>query len=201
MSRARVVLSVLGLAAAGSQAGHLLTYTLRFGGAAASLQSSGVHGYFPSVVKPALGVAAMAVLGALLAVGLARIVAGRRIEHDPAPSYLRVLAILYTLQLGCFAVQETAEAALSGASPSSASVLVLWGTVGQLPVAVVAAIALSWLLVRLRPALLVLRSRCDAAFQLLPYTAAVVLVPITSESPWARDGFARAVSLRGPPSS
>lgn len=201
MNRARAILSVLGLAAAGSQAGHLLTYTLRFGAAAASLQSSGVHGYFPPVVKPALGVAAMALLGALLAVGLARIVAGRRLEHEPAPSYLRLLAVLYTVQLGCFAVQETAEAALSGASPSSASVLILWGTVGQLPVAVVAAIALRWLLVRLRPALLVLRSRCDAAFQLLPYTAAVVLVPITNESPWARDGFARAVSLRGPPSS
>src|SRR5260370_10095707 len=119
MSRARVVLSVLGLAAAGSQAGHLLTYTLRFGGAAASLQSSGVHGYFPSVVKPALGVAAMAVLGALLAVGLARIVAGRRLEHDPAPSYLPGLAIPDTLQLGCFPAQETTRAARTGASHSS----------------------------------------------------------------------------------
>src|SRR5260370_7161559 len=75
----------------------------------------------------------MAVLGALLAVGLARIVAGRRIEHDPAPSSLRVLAILYTLQLGCFAVQETAEAALTGASPSSATVLYLWGPVRRRP--------------------------------------------------------------------
>src|SRR5258708_16379697 len=94
MSRARVVLSVLGLAAAGSQAGHLLTYTLRFGGAAASLQSSGVHGYFPSVVKPALGVAAMAVLGALLAVGLARIVAGPPTPHHPAPPFPPVLPTL-----------------------------------------------------------------------------------------------------------
>src|SRR5260370_41274524 len=96
MSRARVVLSVLGLAAAGSQAGHLLTYTLRFGGAAASLQSSGVHGFFPSVVKPALGVAAMAVLGALLAVGLARLVAWPPLLDDPAPPFPRELPRLCT---------------------------------------------------------------------------------------------------------
>jgi len=201
MSRARVILSVLGLAVAGSQAGHLLAYTLRFGAAAASLQSSTAHAYFPSIVKPALGIAALALLGALLAVGLARIVAGRRLEQEPAPSFLRLLAVVYTVQLGCFAIQETAEAALSGASPSSASVLILWGTVGQLPVAVVEAIALRWLLVRVRPAMLVLRSRCEAALQLLPYTAAVVLVPITSESPRATRGFASKVTLRGPPSS
>src|SRR5258708_39275421 len=109
MSRARVVLSVLGLAAAGSQAGHLLTYTLRFGGAAASLQSSGVHGYFPSVVKPALGVAAMAVLGALLAVGLARIVAGRPLEDDPAPPFPRGLPVPCTPPLRCVPGPGTAQ--------------------------------------------------------------------------------------------
>src|SRR5260370_28362180 len=117
MSRARVVLSVLGLAAAGSQAGHLLTYTLRFGGAAASLQSSGVHGYFPSVVKPALGVAAMAVLGALLAVGLARIVAGPRIQHDPAPPFRRVLPIPYTPQLRFLPGPWAGQGAPDGPSP------------------------------------------------------------------------------------
>jgi hypothetical protein len=201
MSRARAALSVAGLAIAGSQAGHLLAYTLRFGAAAASLQSSGAHAYFPSIVKPALGIAAMALLGVLLAVGLARAVAGRRLEHEPAPSFLRLLAVLYTVQLGCFAAQETAEAALNGASPSSASVLILWGTIGQLPVAVVAAIALRWLLVRLPPALLALRSRGEAALQLLPYTAALVLVPVTAGSRPASDGFANAISLRGPPSS
>src|SRR5260370_6237835 len=116
MSRARVVLSVLGLAAAGSQAGHLLTYTLRFGGAAASLQSSGVHGYFPSVVKPALGVAAMAVLGALLAVGLARIRAGPPPHHPPAPAYPRLLPHLSTPPPRCCARSWTARAAPSGAA-------------------------------------------------------------------------------------
>lgn len=201
MKRARVVLSVLGLAIVGSQAGHVLAYGLRFGGAAATLQSSGAHAYFPSVVKPALGGTALAILAAMLAVGFARIAAGRGVEHEPAPSLLRLLAVMYTLQLGCFAVQETAEAALSGASPSSASVLLLWGTIGQLPVAAVAAVALRWLLVRLRPALLVLWSRCKAALQPMPYTPALVLVPITTESMRASDGFAGAIRLRGPPSS
>lgn len=201
VNRARVSLSVLGLAVIGSQAGHLLTYALRFGGAAQTQQSTGAHAYFPAIVKPVLGVAAMAVLATLLVVGFARLVAGRRVPHEPAPSFLRLLAVLYTVQLAFFALQETAEAVFSGAPPNSVEVLILWGTVGQLPVAVIAALALRWLLVRLRPALLLLRSRFESAFQLLPYTSALVLVPVETETAIASDGFANMLNPRGPPSS
>jgi hypothetical protein len=201
VNRARVSLSVLGLAVIGSQAGHLLTYALRFGGAAQTQQSTGAHAYFPAIVKPVLGVAAMAVLATLLVVGFARLGAGRRVPHEPAPSFLRLLAVLYTVQLAFFALQETAEAVFSGAPPNSVEVLILWGTVGQLPVAVIAALALRWLLVRLRPALLLLRSRFESAFQLLPYTSALVLVPVETETAIASDGFANMLNPRGPPSS
>jgi hypothetical protein len=201
VNRARVSLSVLGLAVIGSQAGHLLTYALRFGGAAQTQQSTGAHAYFPAIVKPVLSVAAMAVLATLLVVGFARLGAGRRVPHEPAPSFLRLLAVLYTVQLAFFALQETAEAVFSGAPPNSVEVLILWGTVGQLPVAVIAALALRWLLVRLRPALLLLRSRFESAFQLLPYTSALVLVPVETETAIASDGFANMLNPRGPPSS
>lgn len=133
-------------------------------------------------------------------VGFARLVAGRRVPHESAPSFLRLLAVLYTIQLAFFALQETAEAAFSGAPPNSVEVLILWGTVGQLPVAVISALALRWLLVRLRPALLLLRSRFESAFQLLPYTSALVLVPVQTETAIASDGFANMLNPRGPPS-
>ena len=60
--RKRIV-TVLGVAIAGSQAGHLLAYQLHFGAAAQRVQSSGVHAYFPLLARTSLGIAAI-VLGA-----------------------------------------------------------------------------------------------------------------------------------------
>ena len=64
MSR-RFVLLGLGLAVVASQAGHLVAYQLRFGGAAQQLQSSGTHAYFPTLVKFGLGLAGLGLAGAL----------------------------------------------------------------------------------------------------------------------------------------
>ena len=76
MSRGRFALAGLGLGLAASQAGHLLAYELRYGSAAAQLQSAGAHAYFPAVVKTGLGAAAAVTLLGLLVVGFARASSG-----------------------------------------------------------------------------------------------------------------------------
>jgi len=147
------------LALVGSQAGHLVAYQVRFGAASASLQSTGPHAYFPLVAKTGLGVAAVLVIACLFVIGLARFIGGRPLKPDrSAPPFLSLLAALFTIQLACFSVQETAEAYLAGGPPSSAAVLLLWGTLGQLPVALLSALAIRWLLTRFAAAVTELRA-------------------------------------------
>ena len=131
----RRAVAVLGVAFLASQAGHLLAYELRFGAAAQQLQGSGTHAYFPSMAKTLLGAGAMLLIAALLIIGWARVATGRKIEPESAPSLLRLLAVTYTLQLALFVAQETIEG-------SRSSEIVLWGFLGQLPVALVGAVAL-----------------------------------------------------------
>ncbi len=197
MSRGRLALLVLAAGVLGSQAGHLLAYELRFGGAADQLQSSGIHSYFPAVAKTGLGLASLALLAGLLVVGMARVVGGKPIAGASAPSFVRLLAAVYTLQLALFAVQETAEAMLGGAPAGSAPLLLMWGAVGQLPVAIAASLAVRWLLVRVRPALALLR--------LVPvYRWIVGAFTVRSWPPAAGLALSPEVfsntSLRGPPS-
>jgi len=137
---------VLGVGILGSQAGHLLAYELRFGSAAQHLQSSGAHAYFPVLAKTALGAVAAAFVGAIFLIGLARVLAGRtRTRTGAAHGYLEVLAALFTIQLACFITQEVGEALVAGTAVDSAAHLLLWGSLGQLPVAALAAVALGWL--------------------------------------------------------
>jgi hypothetical protein len=151
MTAKRVWLAI-GLAVLASQAGHLLAYQLRFGAAAFQIQSSGAHLYFPGLVRASLGVAAMLILSGVFVVGVARILSGRSIRPDSAPPFLRLLAAMFTIQLAWFAGQEAIEALVAGAPVASAADLLLWGTLGQLPVALVAAAGLRWLLARVEAA-------------------------------------------------
>ncbi len=137
----------------GSQAGHLLAYQVRFGAAAQQLQGSGAHSYFPGLVRTSLGVAAALLLAGVFVIGLARILGGRSVRPDSAPHYLRLLAVLYTAQLTFFAGQEVGEALIAGTPIDSVANFLLWGTLGQLPVAVVAAAGLRWLMARLEYAI------------------------------------------------
>jgi hypothetical protein len=141
-------MTVLGVGLLGSQAGHLLAYQLRFGAGAQQLQSSGAHAYFPSTVRAAVGMAAALVLAALFVIGLARVLGGRPVQPGSAPAYLRLVAVLYSIQLASFAAQEVGEAVVAGLPVDSATHLLLWGTLGQLPVALVVAAGLRWLLAR-----------------------------------------------------
>ncbi len=173
--------AVLGAGLAAAQAGHLAAYELRFAGAAQQLQSSGAHSYFPSVVRTVLGLAAALALASMLVVGVARLAAGRRVQPGSAPSFWRLLPVLYTVQLACFAAQETAEAMLGGGHASSAPLLLLWGAAGQLPVAVLTSLALRWLLASLEPALGVLRPRLGTVQQFLAFALEVRAQPVAAE--------------------
>jgi len=203
MNRRRMALAALALGLIGSQAGHLLTYQLRFGAAAQQIQSTGAHAYFPMVAKTALGAMSAAFIAGLVLVGLARILNGRRVRSDSEPSFMSLLAILFSLQLATFALQEIAEALVAGTSFGSAADLLLWGTLGQLPVAIVAGSALRWLSTRVESAVGLIREVVHAALSIAPAPA-----PVAARA-YARPDTALLISCvagpslakRGPPSS
>jgi hypothetical protein len=138
---------------AGSQAGHLLVYRLRFGARAGALQSAGAHAYFPQLATTTLAVAGMALVAALGVIGAARLLGGRvrRLPAAGRPPFIEVAAALFTLQLAVFGLQEALECAAAGARLEPA--LLLYGAACQLPVALVGAGALSLFLTRFERAL------------------------------------------------
>jgi len=195
--------AVLGLAALGSQAGHLLAYQLRFGAAAQHVQSTGAHGYFPLMAKTSLGAVGAALVACLLLIGLARVLTGRASSRTAAgPPYLGLLAILFTIQLACFVGQEIGEALLAGAPVDSAPHLVLWGTLGQLPVAALAAVALGWLARRYESAVSDIRALLNARPWSIPLANVALPVWVTPAGAFLLSQVAGAsLAKRGPPIS
>jgi hypothetical protein len=194
---------VFGFGVLAAQAGHLLAYQVRFGPAALQVQSSSVHAYFPGVVRTSLGIAAALALAALFLIGLARILSGRpTIRTDSSPHYARLVAALFTVQLLLFAAQEVGEAVVGGTAVDSVAHLLLWGTLGQLPVALIAAAGLRWL-----PA------RFESAVQEIHTALAEVPTPVAymavATSAWRhvdpnvvlRPVAGASLAKRGPPSS
>ena len=190
---------MVAIALSAAQAGHLLAYQLRFGGAALDVQTTGVHWYFIASAKTALGLTALAALVVLFVIGLGRLAAGRRLDPDSSTPFIRALAAMYTVQLGVFVVQETVEAVLGNGHLVSVPSLLLWGAAGQLPVALVAALAWRWLGARIQPAI--------AAIGVMLARQPLVLVgaPLVTE-PAAAAFVSRATergsfTRRGPPFS
>ena len=148
------------VALASSQFGHLIAYQLRLGPEAASVQSHGAHYYFPVLVGFAGAVLGASLVLSLLLLGALRLLLGRRRGLRPGGHWpiVETLALLFTLQLAVYLGQETFEAWLSGNPASPAPALLLWGSLGQLPVAALAALALSWLSTRLEGAVRELRA-------------------------------------------
>jgi hypothetical protein len=195
--------ATLGFALAGSQAGHLLSYQLHFGAAAQQVQSSGTHAYFPLLARTSLGIAATVLLASLFLIGLARMVAGQSsVRTALTTTFLGLLAALFTIQLACFAVQEIGEALMAQAPLASPADLILWGALGQLPTAVVAAMALGWIFTRFEAAVDEIRS-VIAVRQSSPVPIALP-IPVWTDSDgifllWGAAGA--SLSKRGPPSS
>jgi hypothetical protein len=194
--------AVLALGLLGSQAGHLLAYQVRFGAGAQQIQSSGAHAYFPLVAKTALGAAAAALIGALLLVGLARILSGRRIKSASEPSYVSLLAVMFSIQLAAFVAQEVAEAIIAGNRVASAPDLMLWGTLGQLPIAVIGALAFRWLSARIEVAVGLIRDMLRATIALQAEPSIAITVYAASDRALLMSRVARShMAKRGPPSS
>jgi len=176
----------------------MVVYALAYGPVAVQLQSTGAHGYFPALAKTALGLTAAFMLLALAAVGLARLVAGRRVPAAPAPSFGRLLAMLFCLQLTLFVVQESIEMA-AGAPATSAPALLLWGSLGQLPVAVLAALALRWIAVRVAPVIGGLLQPMSGAIRLTAYVVALPARPLAVEAASPLETLSLTFTRRGPP--
>ena len=201
MTAKRVWLAI-GLAVLASQAGHLLAYQLRFGSGAQQIQSSGAHLYFPGLLRASLGVAAMLILSGVFVVGLARILSGRPIRADSTPPFLRLFAAMFTLQLAWFAGQEVVEALVAGAPVASAADLLLWGTLGQLPVALVAAAGVRWLLARVEAAITEIRIALASIPSQLFSPGIAIPVWIHAGRAWIlRSAVGASLAKRGPPSS
>jgi hypothetical protein len=146
---------------AGSQWGHLLAYQLRFGTRAAEIEGSGGHAYFPTFVTGALSILSLVTIASLGILGAARVAGGRRQGRPIAqPSVINLLAVLFTLQITVFGIQEGVESAASGTLLEP--VVLLYGIACQLPVALVGAIALSLFLARLEEAVERLRERASS---------------------------------------
>jgi hypothetical protein len=193
---------VVGIGVLAAQAGHLLAYQVRLGAAAQQVQSSGVHAYFPGAVRTSLGLAAALALAGLFVVGLARVLSGRTIRPGSAPHYLRLVAALFTIQLLFFAAQEAGEALVAGTPGVSVAQLVLWGTLGQLPVALVAAAGLRWLLARFESAVAQIRIAWASVPQpFAPGSITVTVFGQVDRSLVLRPVTGASLAKRGPPSS
>lgn len=191
--------AVVGFGVVLSQLGHLLVYQLQFGATAQVVQSSGAHGYFPTLVKTSLGLGAAAVLASLLLISAARfIIVARGRAIAGGPSYLRLLGALFTIQLVFFALQETAESMAAGTAVATAPHLLLMGSVGQLPVAMLAALAIKWLLVRFDSAMRELRVALPSVRMPLAHATLAIFA-------WSRLDLAprpvatSSLAKRGPP--
>jgi hypothetical protein len=199
----RPPIRLLGLLAFGAllaQAGHLIAYQLEFGAAAQAVQSQGAHAYFPGFAKTSLGIVAALVLGGLLLIGLARLLPGRPVVvTSRGPSYVSLLALLFTIQLACFIAQETIESLAAGEAVPSALNLIFLGSAGQLPVAMLAALALKWLAIRVGAALLTLRA--ELVVRLSVDAPILQLIPLPELAPVsALAGSCPTVYIkRGPP--
>lgn len=200
---------MLGAAALGvplSEAGHLLAYFARFGEQGVALQTQGVHSYLPGLLQLCGGGVGLLLLGALLVLGLGRLLGGKggtveRSVSQPARDLLLVMAVV---QLDIYIVQEMLETLAAHQVVTFGLIfsIIGWGLAGQLPVAIVAALGLSWLSIRLHVAVERLRSLWIMCLRgRLPSTSLVIgLVPSwTSDvTVWAC-GAGRTLVKRGPP--
>jgi hypothetical protein len=200
MTARRFSLLLLGLGLLASQAGHMLAYQVVFGTAAQQMQSSGAHAYFPTTAKAGLGILGIIAVAALLVIGSARMVGGRALGRVATrPSFLRSIAALFTIQLAVFAVQETVESMVAGARPSSVTVLLLWGTLGQLPVAAVAALAVVWIATRFSQAVITLRRGLATRVASLAPAPLVSLTRTPVSLTVLAEPYMAAYRRRGPP--
>jgi hypothetical protein len=136
-----------------TEGGHTLAYLGRYGPQGLHLESVGAHAYFPDLLRLSACVVGLVLLVSLVLLATGRVLIGRGLGLAPTgrQAVLPLFLTAAIVQLDCYLVQETLETLLSG-QPFTFGVLgsiLLWGAVGQLPLAAALACAVSWLSVRL----------------------------------------------------
>jgi hypothetical protein len=184
-----------------SQLGHLLVYQLQFGSAAQTAQSTGAHAYFPALVKTSFGVAAALALASLLVIGASKYLSrGSAPIAAAGPSFVRLLALMFTVQMAAFGLQETLESLAAGMALASAPHILLLGAAGQLPVALLGALALKWLLVRFEVAVTTIRVALAAVrVSISRFAVAVTAWWHRNDDLVLRPATGPSLAKRGPP--
>lgn len=145
-----------------SEAGHTLAYLARYGGQGLRIQSEGAHAYFPGLLQVVGGGLGLLLLAVLVVLGLGRIALGRRagLARSGAVPWGDLLLATAIVQLDVYIAQEVAETLASHQALTFSLLLAIggWGLAGQLPVALLAAMGLSWLSGRLESAVARLRT-------------------------------------------
>lgn len=189
-----------------SELGHTVAYVAQYGRQGLLLESQGVHAYFPQVLQFSASGVGLVLLAALLVMGLGRLAAGRGagLRRTGGQAVLDLLVVMAAVQLQIYLLQEILEV-LATHQPLTFSLLFSilgWGLAGQLPVAIPAALALSWLSIRTEAAVEQLRSLWASCRSVRPPAPVVVVhvhpvyVPgIVSLASVAR----QALLKRGPP--
>jgi hypothetical protein len=149
--RRTCLLGAAALALPLSQLGHQAAYLAHYGPAGLAYQSRSVHAYLPELVKASGALLGAVALAAVLLLGAARLA-----SSADAPAAARrdvgraeALGFLLCIQLQVFLVQEAIELLASGHHVGLLDLPLVWGVVGQLPVAALAALGVSWLSGRL----------------------------------------------------
>lgn len=152
LSLRRIALPIV--AVAGSQLGHAVAFFLKYGFAAAGRQTSGVHGYFPTLSAALSALVGGGLMAALILLATVRLVDSAPIGYRRrrATRVFDILPTLFVAQLATFVCQEMIETLAAGGPIPSVIELLFWGAIGQLPAALLAAFVVSWLSARIEAA-------------------------------------------------
>jgi hypothetical protein len=189
-----------------SEVGHTLAYLAHYGREGLFLQSEGVHAYFPGALQLSATVLGLGLLTALLVLGLGRLVLGKGagLRRAGAQPVLDLLVVAAAVQLQTYLIQEVLEVLAAHRELSFGLLfsIVGWGLAGQLPVAALAALALSWLSIRMEAAAAGLRCLWQDCLRLRP-PAPVVVINVRPVCVSVVNTLARvarqALVKRGPP--
>jgi hypothetical protein len=190
-----------------SQVGHLIAYLARYGRSGLVLEATGVHAYFPELLRSAACLLGIAILATLLLLAGSRLAIGRWLggqlsAGEPLGPLVLVAAVV---QMDLYTAQETVETLVSAQSYTFGTLALIlgWGLVGQLPVALAGAVAVRWLSLRLDVLTDELRNlwqECVAVLRrLLDESRRIQLVATGHDAPALATEAYPALAERGPP--
>jgi hypothetical protein len=149
-----------------SELGHVAVYLARYGEAGLTLQTQGIHGYFPQLLGLSVSLMGALLLAALVFGGLGRVALSRGMGLNPRSGQppLAMFVVAAAVQLAVYVLQETVETLLIGRSLDVWWLvqMLAWGMAGQVPIAMLAAVGMTWLSIRFDAGVSTLRSLWQA---------------------------------------